>query len=267
MKLPFCKLCKTRQADKKNSHIIPKFLCSGLFESTKPRHSLMISKNGAGRKIQDTPKEDNILCVYCEKRIEIIETHFARIIKDIHNYPNLPDKFNFFNNVNQPHYIECANIHPTLFRLFIYSLIWRASISNLIEFKKFKVSKLIEEELRLFLNVNLTINKKTLLDSLDVINDIPLHDYCFLKPYEKSDASRGIFTAYNLDESRHLLLIVDFAIFFFADENLIDGILKIVSNKQNEKVIIGLGNKIAWTDLNQKILEQMLGQKTTANRL
>ncbi|HEX7413587.1 MAG TPA: hypothetical protein VF411_06030 [Bacteroidia bacterium] len=261
MTLSVCNLCKTRPANKRNSHIIPKFLCSGLFEATKPRHSILIGKNGRGRKIQDTPKEDNILCNHCEKRIEIIETHFARIIKDIHNFSNLPDKFKFINTINQPQYLECVNIHPTLFKLFIYSLIWRASISNLIEFQKFKVSKLVEEELRVFLNANLTVSKKSLLDSLDVITDVPLYDNCFIKPLVKSDTSRGIFTAYNLDGSRHLLLIVDFAIFFFADEKLIDQILKVVSNKQNEKVIIGLGENTAWRELNQKVLKQMLGQK------
>lgn len=258
MALAECNLCKTRPANKTNSHIIPKFLCKGLFEFTKPRHSITIGKNGKSRKVQDTPKEDNILCDLCEKRIEIIETHFAGVIKNINNFSSLPNEFDFINGINQPQYIECKNIHPTLFKLFIYSLIWRASISSLVNFKKYKVPEIIEEELRVFLNVNLMKSKKSLLDLLEDITDIPMYDNCFIKPIIKS---RGIFTAYNLSASRHLLLIVDFGIFFFSEENLIDPILKIVSNKQNEKVLIGLGESSAWTTLNQTVLRLMLDQK------
>lgn len=258
MTLPECNLCKTNPANKKNSHIIPKFLCKGLFEFTKPRHSIIIGKNGRGRKIQDTPKEDNILCDLCEKRIEIIETHFAGIIKNINNFSSFPNEFNFVTGINQPQYIECKDIHPTLFKLFIYSLIWRASISSLIEFQKYKVSEIVEEKLRVFLNTNLTKSKNTLMDSLETITDIPMYDNCFIKPIVKE---RGIFTAYNFSESRHFLLIVNFGIFFFTEENSIDTILKTVSNKQNERVLIGVGENTAWENLNKMVLERMLGQK------
>ena len=63
-------------------------MCKGLFEATEPRHALSIDKNGTGKKVQDTPKEDFILCKTCEKRIEILETYFARVIEEIHNYKN-----------------------------------------------------------------------------------------------------------------------------------------------------------------------------------
>lgn len=43
-----CKLCENEAADKENSHIIPKFLSKGLFENTKPRHSLELKKMEKG---------------------------------------------------------------------------------------------------------------------------------------------------------------------------------------------------------------------------
>ncbi len=45
-----CELCKVKYADKKNSHIIPKFLGKGLFADTAPRHSISISKEGKQKK-------------------------------------------------------------------------------------------------------------------------------------------------------------------------------------------------------------------------
>ena len=90
MHYPPCKLCLERPADQKSSHIIPKFMCKGLFEETKPRHALSVTRDGKSRKIQDIFKEDYILCNHCEKRIGILETHFARIIEEIHSYANFP---------------------------------------------------------------------------------------------------------------------------------------------------------------------------------
>ncbi len=54
-----------RLADKKNSHIIPKFMCKDLFESIEP---------------------------YMRKKNRNF-TYFARIIEEIHSYEDLPQKF------------------------------------------------------------------------------------------------------------------------------------------------------------------------------
>src|SRR5687767_11238017 len=216
MQINQCHLCKSKPALKKNSHIISKFLCKGLFESINPRHILAISKKSI-KKVQDTPKENFILCVSCEKRIEILETCFAKIIGEINNYLSYPKKF---NRINQGYieYIDCKEIHPVLYKLFIYSLVWRASISNLVSFQRFKLPEHSEEELRQFLNTNLTTRKTELVASLSNIKQIPEYHSCLIKPKVKS---RGIFTAYNANKSLHLLLLVDFGLLFYTDENSI----------------------------------------------
>lgn len=76
--MPNCNLCLNREADQKNSHIIPKFLSKRLFESTKPRHSIEVSEKGRTTKIQDIPKEDFLLCKFCEKRLGHLETYMAK---------------------------------------------------------------------------------------------------------------------------------------------------------------------------------------------
>jgi hypothetical protein len=257
MQHPACKLCLDHPADKKNSHIIPKFMCKGLFETTGTRHALYINRHGKGKKIQDTPKENNILCSTCEKRIEILETHFARAVEEIHIYKNLPEKFSLFK-IGIQDFIECNDIHPTLFKLFLYSLVWRASISNLFEHLPFKLSVTAEEGIRDFLNCNLSVDKSSLFEALNKINNIPLYHSCIIKPKERSATSRGIFSISSMSETSHILLLIDFAIFFYTDDTSLGKVIERFSNKQNEKVIVVLGEKESWLDLHQLYLSKML---------
>ncbi|PZP51636.1 MAG: hypothetical protein DI598_02725 [Pseudopedobacter saltans] len=259
MNLPKCKLCLNNFADKENSHIIPKFLCKGLFENINPRYALSINKFGKGRKIQDTPKENNILCSNCEHRIEIIETIFSKFFREIHSYKSLNEKFKIFQKGAQE-YIECKNINPTLFKLFIYSLVWRSSISNLFEFQSFKLNKNNEDEIRTILNSNLKSNKAELFENLNRIQDFTPYHNCIIKPKEKSASTRGIFSVSSMSNDSHILLLVDIAILFYTDNYSIGSVLEKYSNKQNEIVIITLGEKDAWFDLNKALISKMLKQ-------
>lgn len=263
MKLPNCKLCLIHPADKRNSHIIPKFMCKGLFESAGPRHAILINGKGKGRKIQDTPKENFILCASCEKRIEILETYFARFIEEMHSYKDLSQKFNVAK-IGTQYYIECNDVHPVLFKLFLYSLVWRASISSLIEYSRFNLNKPDEERIRQFLDSNLTSTKTSLFEALNNIIDIPLYHSCLIKPKEKSTSSRGIFSISSMSDTAHVLLLVDFLVFFYTDEESIGSVLERFSNKQNKKVIVTLGETAAWLDLNRFYLSKMLNVENSS---
>lgn len=257
MNLKACNLCKIEIANKDNSHIIPKFMCKGLFEDTKPRHSLYINNKGKGKKIQDTPKENKILCKNCEKRIEIIETYFSRKIIDINNYKNLKEYFEI-EKISDQEFLICKSITTNAFKLFIYSIIWRASISNLLEFLNFKINNNVEEEIRIFLDNNLKFSYKELLENFDKIELVPNYDFCVFKPISKSKDSRGIFTSYNTSQYSHLIMIVDFAIYFLSNELKADNTFKYFSNKQNENVIIALAEISKWNELNKTIVYKML---------
>ena len=234
-------------------------MCQRLFEDAIPRHSIEINSKGKSKKIQDSPKENNILCTSCEKRIEILETYFSKKIIDIHNFSNVKDRIDIKTISNEKHLI-CKNIKPTMFKLFIYSLVWRSSISKLIEFEEYHIDDKVEEELRFFLNDNLKITHKELLENIE--NDIkhPSYHFCLIKPIVRNKQSRGIFTAFNLGEKAHLLMLIDFAVFFYTDENSIGPTLKFYSNKQNEKVIIAMGGIEKWIDLNRMIVQKMLNK-------
>lgn len=258
--MTLCKLCLANTADKKNYHIISKFLGSGLFEGMEPRHAILLNKNGQERKIQDTPKEDNIFCETCEKRFEVLETYFARIIGEMYHYKELPEKFGLILD-KQP-YIECKDFHPLMFKLFIYSLIWRVSISNKFEFQTFKLAKEDEEVIRVILHSILRTSKKSLIETVNAKPSISSYHFCMAMPEEKSPSSRGIYSACSLSPTSHVLLLVDFAIFFYTDNISIGSVLEKYSNKQNEKVIITLADETRWIGLNQIFINKMLGKKS-----
>ena len=258
--MPNCKLCQKKEADKLNSHIIPKFLAKRLFESTKPRHSIHINRKGKGRKIQDTPKENFILCKQCEKRLEHLETLTSRKITSINNYNNLKDKFSI-KKYGRNKILECLTINPIEFKSFIYSIVWRASISSLPEFETFKLDKTTEKELRIFLDKTLKNSHKDLVYSISKTTDLPNYHYCVFKPLMRNKFSRGIFTAYRMAEFQFGVFTVDYIILFYTNIKDMDPAFEFVSNFQNEKLIITLTGTDDWKMLNELVVRKMLRKK------
>lgn len=259
-----CKLCRNNIANKRNSHIVPKFMCKSLFISTNPRHSIAIFPSGKSRKIQDAPKEDYILCSHCEKRFEVIETYFARIISDTHEYKALPEKFEHF--VEPLERIECKVVTPILFRLFIYSIVWRASISELYEFEKFKLKSAIEEELRVFLNTFLAINKADLLKNSEKVESLPTLLAFLSKPKVRKVPSGGSLTCYSYEKDMHLLMLVDFQLILLTEDKTQEFIES--CSKESMKATIYLLEETEWKDFNRMLVHKMLeeGAKLIFNK-
>lgn len=255
--MPNCKLCQNREADKPNSHIIPKFLAKRLFEFTKPRHTLSINRKGESRKIQDTPKENFILCKICEKRLEYLETLISKKVTSINNYNNLKDKFTI-KEYGKNKILECLNISPIGFKLFVYSLVWRASISNLPEFETFKLDDKTEAELRMFLDKSLKTNNSELVISISKIIDFPNYHYCIFKPLSRNEFSRGIFTAYKMAEFQFGIFTVDYIFFFYSNAKDMNPAFEFVSNFQNDKLLITLAGTDDWKILNELVVRKML---------
>ncbi|WP_435254522.1 hypothetical protein [Tenacibaculum sp. A30] len=255
--MPNCKLCLNREADKPNSHIIPKFLAKRLFESSKPRHSVEINRKGKIRKIQDTPKENFILCKNCEKRLEYLETLISRKITSINNYNNLNDKFKI-KEYGKNKILECLNINPIGFKLFIFSIVWRTSVSSLPEFETFKLDDKTENELRLLLDKTLKNSHSELVNSISKTNDFTNFHYCVFKPLMRNEFSRGIFTAYKMAEFQFGIFTVDYIIFFYSNKKDMNPAFEFVSNFQNEKLLITLTGTDDWKMLNELVVRKML---------
>ena len=257
-----CLLCLTSEPNKRNSHIVPKFLTKGLFSLEHHRQTLTIHRTGTTRFRQDTPKEDFILCDNCEKRIEVIETEFAPIIRKIHNYTKFPNDFEHIVT-GQLEYLRCISVQKALYNLFFYSIIWRLSVSRLESYGTLKLPVNAEENIRCFLQDNLCLSKNELLNKIQ--NEIESPDYhiVLIKPKIKTDPPGGMLSAHSYNENEHLITLVDFILFFFVREEVIKPPLKPITNNLNSVFLIGMGENKHWIELNSMLYHQVLeGGKT-----
>lgn len=244
-----CKLCLKNPADQNNSHIIPKFMGKRLFENIKPRHSVQIDIGGKFDKIQDTPKEDNILCKVCEKRFAILEHYFSLKLISIHNHSNQKDKFKIHSDGTN-NTLECLNIKKEALMLFNYSLIWKVSISSVYAFLKMKMPNSAEESIRKFLDDNLKNTHSELLQNFNQINNVPEFDCFTFKCNATNEFTRGIFTAYEFAENSFGVFLVDIIVFLYIEKEIVPEDFSIIKNISTKNALISLATPKEWKFLN-----------------
>lgn len=153
--MEICTLCLKNNATQRNSHIFPKFMGTTMLASTDGLRKgyKITTHSGINYKIfQDTPKEDYIFCPSCESLISRqFETPIANQF-----YNNRENPRSFFNVFMRDHYFYRVyfKLDYQLFTKFIYSIIFRACVSNTDYFKDFKISPDIQEKLRKILYEN-----------------------------------------------------------------------------------------------------------------
>lgn len=140
-----CLLCGKRNSDKRNSHIIPKFMSSDfLGRKSKKKGYEISSDKGVIRVIQDSPKESYILCSLCEAFFSVLEGAMAQHIKGLHEKSS--------GAIEGAVVFESSSVSFELFHLFFYSIFWRVSISGLPTFASFKLTPAVESYLGAQLN-------------------------------------------------------------------------------------------------------------------
>ncbi len=244
-----CLLCQKKPSDKKNSHVIPKFFGKGLFDGTKPRHGIQISRNGVSSKVQDIIKENYILCSECEKGLSIFETYCTFRLERFNNIL-YHKQYKRFKRV-EFQYFECNNLDIRIFNLFIYSIVWRISISEHNAFQKFQLPIVEEEKLRKVIKDNISKTQNELIDNLGNFSFLPDHSHAMIRPSKKLRPPNSMLSAASLDESIHQLHLVDYLIFYATDkEKLISNFNEINNNNIDRKVRIGLIDSKLWSEFN-----------------
>ncbi len=151
----FCFLCQVNLANKTNSHIYPKFLSTNFLGpkgTSRKGYDLSSDKILVikPKVIQDSPKEDYILCEECEAYFGILEgiasdtfiNWQARVDKGEFSLIKVIDGFNI---------VECNSADKKTIHLFNYSIFWRVSISSIDLFENVKIAQDFENELRTIL--------------------------------------------------------------------------------------------------------------------
>jgi len=256
-----CLLCEKREATQQNSHIIPKFFGKGLFYGTSPRHSLAIKKTGKRQKIQDIIKEDYLLCPECEKGISIFETYcISRLdrFNDIRNF----NKFRIFKN-GDFEYFESKELDIKIFNLFIYSIVWRTSVSESYAFGSFKLSKIEEEKLKYVLISFIEPSQASLVDRINVLKDLPNHGHIIIRPRKQLRPPNAMLSAASMDGWWHEMHLVDYIIFYFTDkEKMIDGLKQLDNNNLINRVKVGLLSTESWKSYSFDMIKKALKKST-----
>ena len=253
---PFCKLCLVNVADKKNSHIISKFLVKGIFENAPHKCAIQIEKKGISIKVQDSTKEHYLFCPQCEKRMSILESYFSRKLSDLLDYKSRPDLYKVLSLKGQK-YTMLKSISNIEFYLFFYLQAWRLSISNSPNFENFKFSIEIEEKIRSFLDLNLELDHQMFIENLKDVNEFPEFNNCFVIPEEISKQNKGIVTAYEFFKDSYLILSVNFAFMIFTSDVSLNSAFKEFNNKNKRHIKVFLGNNESWQNLSNSIIEEL----------
>ncbi len=126
-----CKLCTENKKLIKRSHIIPDFMYKGLFDKKHFIAPVDIVELKVKKNIPTGFYDSNILCKKCDNQIIGNLESYSSIVLwggqgKAESYPIIKRKI---NQLNQK-YLHIINIDYTKFKLFLLSIIWRASISK-----------------------------------------------------------------------------------------------------------------------------------------
>lgn len=252
-----CRLCEEHEATQKNSHLIPKFFGEGLFHGTKPRHSISIEKSGKRQKVQDTIKEDFLLCPRCENGLSIFETYCSirlRRFNDLRYF----NKFEKFKK-GDFEYFESKELDIKIFNLFIYSIVWRISVSESYAFGGFKLPIAEEEKLKSLLRKFIESSQATLLARLDELQVVPNHGHVMVRPKKNLRPPNAMLSAASMNGWLHEVHLVDYILFYSTDKKrLKDSLKELDNNNLNSRVKVGLSSSESWKSYSDMMINSAL---------
>lgn len=237
-----CKLCLKEKGLLKKSHIFPNFMYKGIGDE-KNRMISHSSKTPLKKKTQQSGAyERHILCKECDNNILSNLERYA----NSNFYSKLYSKNDYFLIKNEG--IECRKINYSLFKRFLDSLLWRASVTKHSLFENFKLQNDQEESLRKALVVGEPLSPNifpcTILTPAEA--SLVRNDIVFINPFTPNKVSFYIGS---------FIYIFEFASNKFENHNLNEnGELKIIRlpNKEWENIIKSLFNSYKQLSINSE---------------
>lgn len=144
-----CRLCKKEVQLIRQSHIIPKFMYKGIYEKSKKLVEVNLWKTHEP-KFRPTPTYDEyILCKKCDNEVlGRLETYAADVFFERTDLD--------FERVSEGGVTSLIvkNVDYKKFKLFLLSILWRASISKQELFKEIDLGRKHEETIRAMIYEN-----------------------------------------------------------------------------------------------------------------
>ncbi|MBD3341750.1 MAG: hypothetical protein GF353_21780 [Candidatus Lokiarchaeota archaeon] len=119
MKHGICKLCLNKK-ELHNSHIIPDFV----FRYIRKSDRQLIAYREPNKVVlfKNDSFSEYLLCTECEKQIKIFEDYVRQFLFDIFNMPIII--------IEEPGVTRYSKLKFNLFKKYLLSVLWRASVSN-----------------------------------------------------------------------------------------------------------------------------------------
>ncbi len=277
-----CSICNLNEADQTGAHIFPAWMIASAFDhkSRTRGYEIIYAKYPLDSKLpffgnsvsidqikdqigRDLTNEeilnqknmftvDNLWCRKCERRLKQVEDYFLETVER---------KINDFSNCNDTDRIELNNSNNYLIRLFLYSIIYRAS---LVRFMGFTLNYKSAKKLNFFLNNYI---KDDLQSTLSFISSSYRKDQLLKYPIrciktEQEANSAGLVFVHNKHNKPYCLIINRYIIQFYGKGNQANfkpnsffGISSIIKeapefkNYKEEVFRIGLINQKLWNNV------------------
>ena len=251
-----CLLCDNNLADKKNSHIIPKFIGKEILKNEGPNKAYVLdtSKPHHRPRIeQDSPKEDYILCSECEKYFEILETYNAKYLFKLIDSDKSIDYFDRKISEGHVEYYVCNDLDLKLFRLFVISLFWRCHATSVEPFRDFTLNG--NNHIKKLLTHYKTISIVDFLDK-GLIQDLTDFPVVVLKADKGIDSTGNFLFANDEHHPIYQLQINNFILIVSLDKNIDLSRFDFLENIGLEKIKIGILPTSSWLKLRDNLFNQ-----------
>ena len=257
-----CLLCESKKATKENSHIIPKFMGKSLLGLTGTKRAYILDTDKGHLPAdftQDIAKENYLFCPDCESYFSFMETYIAERLHKRLWTARLIDQFPYQENGGGVGWKTCLQVDPTIFRLFIYSILFRCSVSSVKLHDGFKLEaqehatlkdiliKFISPSYKEFIHA-IANNKKN-------ISAFPFVLYTS-KTFENPTTNTIFTSTYN--KNPYVLHLNEYILIFsFVEKTRIENFDFLVNNDLSP-VKVGFFSEDFWLGENKRFFDQTL---------
>jgi len=144
-----CKLCHESKELIKRSHLFPNFMYNGIPDEKNRMIVVSSAKPLEKKQVQTGALDEHILCANCDNSVLGELERYASNIFYKKSYLQANEDFEQLTPNPNVNLIFCKKIDFSKFKLFLESLLWRASVTSHSMFEDFKLSDEQEEELRI----------------------------------------------------------------------------------------------------------------------
>jgi hypothetical protein len=257
-----CLLCDTNKAIKENSHIIPKFIGKTLLNDGGTNRGYILDTSRGhlpADVIQDIAKENYLLCPDCESYFSIIETYIAERLHKRLWTVRLADQFPFYENGGGVNWKVCAQIDPNIFRLFIYSIIWRCSISQIRLHSEFKLTEdeenLLKKNLQMFISAT---HKEFIFKVERKGTNVSIYPFVIYTAQTFPNKTSNVIYTSTHNRNPYVLYLNEYILLFSFTKNDMMERFDFLVNDDSSLIKIGFFSEEFWKSENKRFYDQTL---------